>query len=332
MVSPLMRKLSGGKALQYYIGIDGGATKTAICAASVDAALPRYSKTSGASWREHGIWKVSQNLKEAVDDLMGDDYGLIAGIAMGLPCHGESAEGDSALERALREVFAGISLYFTNDVEVGWAGSMALESGINIVAGTGAIAFGRDVHGNTARSGGWSEFFGDEGSCYWMGRKVMELFSKQSDGRLPRDVLYDTVRRELRLKDDIGFIDLIHTEYVGYRKQVASLQFLAEKAALAGAPSAKALYNDAASELLLLVSAIRNRLDFTEKPWAVSYSGGLFKAGELILPRFRKEIEKEGGKLIVPRFSPVEGAVLLAFQHFNPEGLAQIQKQMMERK
>ncbi|MCL2065890.1 MAG: hypothetical protein FWG99_00300 [Treponema sp.] len=318
--------------MQYYVGIDGGGTKTAVCAASVGNSILRYSKTSGASWREHGVWKVAQNLKEAVVDLIGDEYNCVAGIAMGLPCHGESAEGDGALERALRELFAGIPLYFTNDVEVGWAGSMALAPGINIVAGTGAIAFGKDTHGKTVRCGGWSEFFGDEGSCYWMGRKVMELFSKQSDGRMPRDELYETVRRELRLKDDISFIDLILTEYVAYRKQVASLQFLAEKAALAGSPSALALYNEAVSELLLLVTAIRNQLNFIEKPWTVSYSGGLFKAGKFVLPRFRMEIEKEGGQVSTPCFTPVEGAVLLAFQHFNPDGLIKAQKLMKEKK
>jgi N-acetylglucosamine kinase-like BadF-type ATPase len=298
----------------------------------LDNSLLRYGSTAGSSWREHGVWKVAQNLQEAVKGLMGDDYGGIAGIAMGLPCHGESADGDLALERAIRGVFTGIPLYFTNDVEVGWAGSMALGPGINIVAGTGSIAFGKDIHGKTARTGGWSEFFGDEGSCYWMGRKVMELFSKQSDGRIPRDALYTTVRSELNLKDDFGFIDLIHTEYISYREQVASLQFLAEKAALAGSQSAKALYGEAARELLLLVSAVRNRLDFPEKTWNVSYSGGLFKAGDLVLPQFLQGIEGDGGILSPPRFGPVEGAVLLAFQHFDPDGLAYIQKLMEEGK
>jgi N-acetylglucosamine kinase-like BadF-type ATPase len=316
--------------LRYYVGIDGGGTKTALCAASLDNSLLRYGNTAGSSWREHGVWKVAQNLKEAVSGLMGEDYSHIAGIAMGLPCHGESAEGDLALEKAVCGVFTGIPLYFTNDVEVGWAGSMALGPGINIVAGTGAIAFGKDVQGKTARSGGWSEFFGDEGSCYWVGRKVMELFSKQSDGRVPRDALYTIVRGELGLKDDISFIDLIHTKYVSYREQVASLQFLAEKAALAGSPGAKALYEEAVRELLLLVSAVRSQLDFPEKTYNVSYSGGLFKAGNLVLPQFSRGIEQGGGNLTTPCFRPVEGAVLLAFQQFDPGDLPRIQKLMKE--
>jgi len=328
--------------LQYYVGIDGGATKTAVCAAGIDGSSIndpsvnnlsfRYANTSGSSWREHGTWKVAQNLKESVGNLMEAGRGEAAGIAMGLPCHGESAEGDKELEQAVSEVFAGIPLYFTNDVEVGWAGSMALAPGINIVAGTGAIAFGKDVHGQTARSGGWSEFFGDEGSCYWMGRKVMELFSKQADGRMPKDELYETVKREFSLQNDYSFIDLVHAKYTGYRKQVASLQFLAEKAALAGSPSAKALYEEAVLELCLLVDAIRGKLDFEGKPMNVSYSGGLFKAGDLVLLQFSREIEKRGGKLILPCFTPVEGAMLLAFQLFCPDNLPQILKIMIGRK
>ena len=317
--------------MRYFVGIDGGGTKTAVCVASIDDRTIRYTETAGSSWREHGAGKVAQNIKEAVDSLTGGNDS-VAGMAMGLPCHGESEEGDRALEKAIQEVFPDIPIYFTNDVEVGWAGSLALQPGINIVAGTGAIAFAKDIHGKTARSGGWSEFFGDEGSCYWVGRKVMELFSKQSDGRLPRDELYTTVRSEFELKDDFSFIDLVHTRYLGSRKQVASLQFLAEKAALAGSSSARALYEEAVHELCLLVDSLRSRLDFSAPSWIVSYSGGLYKAKELVLKKFFHEIEKDGGVLAHPCFAPVDGAVLMAFERFFPDGLEQIQKVMKERK
>jgi N-acetylglucosamine kinase-like BadF-type ATPase len=317
--------------LRYYIGIDGGGTKTAVCAACVDDSSLRYTETGGSSWREHGPEKVAQNLREAAGSLVGNDYSQIAGMAMGLPCHGESAEGDSALERAIKNAFAGIPIYFCNDVEVGWAGSLVLTPGINIVAGTGAIAFGKDSSGQTARSGGWSEFFGDEGSCYWAGLKVMELFSKQSDGRMPKDMLYETVRREFNIQNDFNLIDIFHNEYITTRKKVASLQFIAEKAGLAGSPSAIALYEEAVRELLLLVTSIRNKLNFSEKPFIVSYTGGLFKAKELVLDKFSREVEKEGGRLALPCFGPAEGAVLLAFQQFFHENLPQIIKIMMAR-
>ena len=313
--------------MKYYIGIDGGATKTLLCAAEVNSLSLCYAETTGTSWREYGASGVAQKLRTAVDALIGDGgIAGIEGIAMGLPCYGESINGDRDLAQAIRDVFPGIPVYITNDVEVGWAGSMALMPGINIVAGTGSIAFGKGSDGKAARCGGWSEFFGDEGSCYWIGRKVMELFSKQSDGRLPKDELYEIVFRELKLKNDFDFIDIVSAHYRNYRKQVANLQVLAEKAAIAGASSAIALYEEAVRELSLLVSAVRNQLVFTESPFCVSYTGGLFFAEKFVIPQFSREIENMGGKLVSPRYGPEEGALLLAYQKFNPGGLSKIQE------
>ena len=52
--------------------------------------------------------------------------------------------------------------------------------GINIVAGTGSIAFGKNKYGETARSGGWGPVIGDDGSAHWIGLKVInELQSKR---------------------------------------------------------------------------------------------------------------------------------------------------------
>jgi len=315
-------------ALQYYVGVDGGGTKTAICAAGPGAAGLCSTITDSASWREYGIGTVVRGIRDAVCALLAEHNGSIAGIATGLPYFGESEGGDRELERAVREAFPGVPVYLTNDVEVGWAGSLGLAPGVNVVAGTGAIAFGKDEGGHTARSGGWSEFFGDEGSCYWMGRKVMELFSKQSDRRMPRDELYQTVRGELGLTSDVGFIDLMHGEFISNRDKVAELQMLAKKAALSGSPSAISLYRHAADELCLLVTAIREQLSFSERPFLVSYSGGLFKAGELILPRFSEGVAEAGGKLEAPKYEPVCGALLLAFEKFNPGALPNLHKQL----
>jgi N-acetylglucosamine kinase-like BadF-type ATPase len=322
--------LKRGDALSYFIGIDGGGTKTALCAANIEGSLVRYTRTSSASWREHGVLEVTRKIKKAATELVGD--GQIAGIALGVPCYGESTAGDYSLQRALSREFAGIPLYVTNDAEIGWSGSMALKPGINVVAGTGSIAFGKDASGKSARSGGWSEFFGDEGSCFWIGRKILGLFSKQADGRLPKDELYYVIYREFALKGDFDFIDVIHERYMACREQVASLQLFAEKAATAGSQSVIALYKKAVSELCLLIAAVRDKLDFAGEQFIVSYTGGLFKAGELVLPQFSREVEKMGGRLKPPRFAPEEGAVMLACRHFSPDSIQKVEELLQSAK
>ena len=316
--------------MDFYIGVDGGGTKTAICAASADSSEFLTEITTSASWREYGIEHVVDKIKSVIESFPIGTDGKIAGIAMGLPCFGESEEGDRELDKAISIAFPGVSLYLTNDVEVGWAGSLALSPGVNVVAGTGAIAFGKNESGETARSGGWSEFFGDEGSCYWMGRKTMQLFSQQADGRTKKDELYDTVRNEFNLKNDFEFIDIMHNDYINSRDKVAALQFIARDAALAGSPSVNALYKEAAKELCRLVSSISDCLQFKQQPFFVSYSGGLYKTGELILSHFFAGIEAIGGKPVIPKFEPMYGALLLAFENNYPEGLPKLSKRLEE--
>ncbi|MCL2425357.1 MAG: ATPase [Oscillospiraceae bacterium] len=317
--------------MNYYVGVDGGGTKTAICAASADASIIISEVTHSASWREYGVKQVVENIKKTISELPTGTDGIIAGIAMGMPCFGESEAGDIALTEALSIEFQGVPIYITNDVEVGWAGSLALAPGVNVVAGTGSIAFGKNELGETARCGGWSEFFSDEGSCYWVGRKVLELFSKQADGRVPRDELYDIIRSEWNIKNDFEAIDIIHSEYMTNRDKVASLQYYARDAALAGSNTAKALYREAARELCNLVFAIQEQLQFKEQPFPVSYSGGLFKTGDLILPHFFACIEEAGGKPVSPRYEPLYGALLLAFEQNNSEQLPQLKKRLEQQ-
>ena len=147
---------------------------------------------------------------------------------------------------------------------------------------------------------------------------------------MQKDELYGIIRNEFKLKNDLELIDIIHSEYMTNRDKVASLQLLAKDAALAGAASVKALYAEAAGELCQLVASIRDRLQFTERPFPISYSGGLYKAEELILPHFFAGIGELGGKPVIPKFEPMYGALLLAFEKNCPEGLSKLYKRLEE--
>ena len=66
-----------------------------------------------------------------------------------------------------------------NDSAAGWAGSLGLEEGINLVAGTGSIAYGQNKFGTEARAGGWDDGFSDEGSCIGWERKRWSCFKRE---------------------------------------------------------------------------------------------------------------------------------------------------------
>ena len=62
-----------------------------------------------------------------------------------------------------------------NDMVCGWAGSLACEDGINIVAGTGSIGYGQRRGWPHAPAAG-AKHFSDEGSAYWIAMQGLNAF------------------------------------------------------------------------------------------------------------------------------------------------------------
>ena len=188
---------------------------------------------------------------------------------------------------------------------------------VYIVAGTGSVAYGQDSAGNASRVGGWSLFFADEGSCSWVARQLITEFVKQSDGRRPRSAIYEEVRSALGITKDLYVSGYLQTDVRNNSALLAQLQPVALRAARRGDTSALDIYRRAAAELAETAVAIRCKLDFpVEVPVRVSYSGGLFHAGEIILQPFRKEMEQNGFTIEPPLYSPVIGATALAAERF----------------
>lgn len=306
--------------MKYYIGIDGGGTKTAITIGKDDGVPLHTIEKTGSSHKHIGIDGVVKLISESVTEItqsIGVSIEDCGGCCMGLPCYGEAPKADAELEAKLKEALAPIPVYLVNDAVVGWAGSLECAEGIHLVAGTGAIAYARTDDGKDARSNGWSEFFGDEGSCYWVGKQTMSLFTKEADGRRPKGALYEIISKEFNLKNDIEFIDIVEQEYVPHREKVASFQFFAEKAALSGDAEAKKLYVEAAQHLADTALGIIRQLGWENRTVPVSYFGGLFKAGDLILSPLREKLSAINCTMAPPKRTAVDGALLLSIKTFK---------------
>ena len=100
------------------------------------------------------------------------------------------------------------------------------------------------------------------------------------------------------------------------------MQLLLNKAADQGDSYAVNLYKEAAYELNLVVAAIIDKLDFDAgQSITVSYSGGVFKAGNLLLDPLKEYVSKYNITFKEPQLSPVSGAALYALMsHCNRKG------------
>ena len=194
-----------------------------------------------------------------------------------MPAHGEDSEAQVLLD-AMPEALLGHRRYRCgNDMVCAWAGSLAGEDGINIVAGTGSIGYG-ERRGKAARAGGWGEVFGDEGSAYWIAVQGLNVFTRMSDGRLPRGSLYALFRDSFRLEADLDLCARVLNNHS--RDSIAAVAQLVTRAAHEGDAAAIRIFDSAANELAAVVDAVRLALDFApDEIVPLSYSGGVFHAG-----------------------------------------------------
>ena len=302
----------------YFLGIDSGGTKTAfvVMDESGDIKLKLIKGTGHhAQIGFEGVKKLHLETLEEICQELGITKDKIRYIFMGIPGYGEVKDDSIKLEKIMEEVYKGIEFKLGNDVETGWAGSLACKPGINVVCGTGAIAIGIDDNFNTARSSGWGPFIGDEGSAYWIGKKGLEVFSKQADGRYNKTEFYDIFKKELNLEYDFQIIDLVHNKLNLDRTEIAKFSMLVSKIAETGDRDAIRIFEEAAEEIYLMVKSIIKQLKLQGKI-KMSYVGGVFKAGDLILDPLKKRFKEKNYDVEIsePILEAWEGATLYAYQ------------------
>lgn len=300
-----------------FLGVDGGGTKTAFVL--VDRAGRELARHEGGSSYhvQIGVENLHALLQEGVQAVLnaaGASTDDVVFAFFGLPAYGEDSQIQPMLD-VIPEALLGHRRYACgNDMICGWAGSLGGEDGINIVAGTGSIGYG-ERQGLSARGGGWGEAFSDEGSAYWIAIQGLNVFSRMADGRLPAGPLHGLLVREFDLKSDLDLCAHVYSRTGPQRDQIAALSRLVALAAAQGDEAARRVFTDAAHELAAIVDAIRRQLRYAPGERVnLSYSGGVFQSGELILQPFRERLSvcSPDFHIVTPRYSPALGAAIHA--------------------
>ena len=298
----------------YFLGVDGGGTKT--CFTLIDETGKVINKViKGPSHPiQIGFINLENLLKEGLEEIINNSNISkedIERVHLGLAGYGIVKEIAEGISKVVDKVLTGTKYSLSSDVRVAIAGALAGEDGINIVAGTGSIALALK-NNEIIRCGGWGYSVGDEASAYWIGKKTIELFSKESDGRIEKGPLYEIIKTYLGLTMDAEIISYVNNKIKGDRIEIAKLAKLSSEAAKLGDEGAIAIFNEAAVELVEMIKALLR--NYSNEQVKVSYSGGVFKSGDLILNPLNNMLKGYNAKLVEPMLSPDLGACLLAFE------------------
>ncbi len=300
-----------------FLGVDGGGSKTRFLLIDASGRILAGHEEGSAYYLEIGMPVLVTMLSRGIAAVLARARLRAQDLTfafLGLPAYGEDRLLLPELDAAPAAALPPSRYRCGNDMICGWAGALAGEDGINIVAGTGSIAYG-EYAGRSARAGGWGELFSDEGSAYWIAREGLRLFSRMSDGRTPRGPLHALVRRHFDITEDLELCAAINGKEVAQRSRFAQLAKLVAQAARDGDAEGRALFTRAAAELADIVHAVHVTLDVpapVELP--VSCTGGMFELRELLLAPFDAALARQQGRYrrVSARLPPEAGAALYA--------------------
>jgi N-acetylglucosamine kinase-like BadF-type ATPase len=174
--------------MAYYLGIDGGGTKTR-CVLGDDTVVLATAMSGGSNLVRLGEARASEALQSAIRQVC--TTANIVPDQIRAICVGAAGAARPEIATRIRSIVDEVvSETVPTKIEVVGDTVIALEAafgggpGVIVIAGTGSIAYGRDAAGNTARAGGWGFAVSDEGSGHWIGRRaISDILSARDQGR-----------------------------------------------------------------------------------------------------------------------------------------------------
>lgn len=270
--------------MKYFVGIDGGGTRTTLGIADESGreVIRRVGPAGLVDPRDPAA--AAERLVALVRDAA--QVAALDGPATAL-CAGLAGVGNAAERRVVEDAFAyaGVAerVEIISDGEIALHGALAGGPGILLISGTGSVAWGRSETGRVAKAGGWGLILGDEGSGYQIARAALSAALMTVDHRGPESTLHRTLLDITGLSVAEEFPPWVARVEKG---EVAALAVHVIRIAELGDPAAREIVQRAAADLGAHVEALVNRL----RPWSgradVTLHGGVATD-----PSFRVHLE-----------------------------------------
>ena len=290
----------------YYIGIDGGGTKTAFGLFDENGLCLKRIEQTTCHFLQVGFDGCSKILKKGIDELVCQ-YDISVNnlkIGIGIAGYGNDLNIRRQIEEAIALLLGEYTYFLTNDMHVALLGGINGQDGIAVVAGTGSIAMAKGNH-KIYRCGGWGYQLDDEGSAYWIGKEVLKEFCKQADCRNQQDELYYRVMSYFHIDNPYQIIACVHN-LSNERTEVAKLAKVCSELAEKGHVQSQMILQTAGVHIAQLVKGLSKYFDDSIH---VTYYGGVFQ--NII---FKKSFESQlpGYQIMEPIYDALYGAYLYA--------------------
>jgi N-acetylglucosamine kinase-like BadF-type ATPase len=175
--------------MAYYLGIDGGGTKTR-CVLGDETTVLATAMSGGSNIVRLGETAAREALHTAVRQVCATVN--ISPDQISALCVGVAGAARPEIAATIRGILAELiseiaprvaltKIEVVGDMTIALEAAFGAGPGVIAIAGTGSIAYGRDANGHTARAGGWGFAISDEGSGDWIGRRAISAILSAHD-------------------------------------------------------------------------------------------------------------------------------------------------------
>lgn len=299
--------------MRYFLGIDGGGTKTTCAVGDTSRVLATATAGPGNIVRV-GEERARESFLNAVRQACS-----AAGISPEQVVRtyvGGSGAGRPELAAIVRSILSEIlpgPIDVVGDMQTALEAAFDTGPGVVVNAGTGSFAYGRNQRGQTLRAGGWGFAIGDEGSAHWIGREAVRFVLQESErGTDSAFIETSFVQGLFKAWGVRSFLDLARAG-----NSVPPPDFAALFPAVVTSKDeiARNVLREAGRELARLAEVVIGRLfGEGEAIVPVAMTGGVFRHAELVRQIFYNELRKTDARAQVKTetVDPVEGALRMA--------------------
>src|SRR5277367_4213046 len=316
------KKISNSDAT-YFLGFDGGGTKTDCVLADAEGRVVARASAGPSNPLRSGYTRSWFSLSDAADSVLKQEK-IHAGHIRGI-CAGLGGAGRSGVARRVTTFFErgypNAEVRVTTDLEIALEAAFGDAEGIILLAGTGSAAFGRDANGRTARAGGRGPWFSDEGSAFDIGRRGVQAVALAEEHRGPETALSGKLFEfnQCRNWDQLGEQITKNADSV-FPKTFALVAKVAEE----GDAVARGILAEAAGSLAGLVVCVANELGWRDRDVSVAKVGGRNGRSKYFDAAIDAAVKKAIPRVVnVPvEITPAEAAVRMAVRFGSAKGNA----------
>jgi len=300
------------------IGVDGGGTKTVAWIApledSENTTILGRGQAGPGNPRAVGFETAQANIAAAIEAAF--THARLPRATATAACFGLAGAGRE-IEQQRIELWAqkaGIAhlVRVCGDAEPILAAASPASRGIALICGTGSLAWGRNIAGEVARSGGWGYLLGDEGSGYAIALSGLNAAVRAADGRGQTTDLLERFMQALGAKAPQALVEQVYAPEMTRDRLADLCQIVFDIAPVD--PVARVIIETAAEHLTDMVTALCHRLELRGGEYLLALAGSVILNQPLLRSQLNERLESvnlaPGSVWLVE--DPVRGAVALA--------------------